>query len=217
MATLHDYPFRVCAALVTALMMTACNLRELTFPGSSAAPPTPSATATVSPLPSLPTETATLTETPGPSPTPERARCDLFAGMDIKFITLDWEVGKRVIFYLRMPGGVPGLERPIQGDSELWEYSAKFGAFTTHDCEYIAGYAERLYCEVSIPPEFGNTSQTLELYLNGCEAPVYTHLRANVPEYPATPTSEPDCAEYTEADACSDAGCVWDPGDNVCE
>lgn len=114
--------------------------------------------------------------------------CSLFDGSNFSIVVLDWQAGQPLVFYIKMPGGVPGLEKPIPGDNGPWNYSVNFGAYQTQDCKVEPGFPERLYCSINLPSEYQNSSQVLELYVNGCEASVYQNLQANVPFFSEQPT-----------------------------
>jgi hypothetical protein len=156
---------------------------------------------------------STLTPTGAPTPTVASVgRCDLFSQMSMKLVTLDWQPSTPVTFYLTMPGGVPGLEKPVAGDSEPWQYSAQWGASNTSECKFIQGYSERLYCTISLPTTASESVQELQLRLNGCALPIHTDPRAEVPAYLAEPTPAPVvCPQYANESDCKAAGCTWSP------
>jgi hypothetical protein len=110
-------------------------------------------------------------------------RCDLLKGMDVGLVTLDWQPGQPLSFYNRMPGGVPGLEKAIEGDDDLVQYSARWGDYRTEACKFIPGYPERLYCDIQLPSEYGGSLRPFELYVSGCEQPIFSNARAEVPGY----------------------------------
>jgi hypothetical protein len=95
-------------------------------------------------------------------------------------IFLEWQPGTPLTFYLKMPGGVPGLERNITGDEDAWHYKAKIGGYTTDGCDY-EGYKERLYCRISLPSEYSSSIQPLDIKVNGCDIPIYADQRTELP------------------------------------
>ncbi|NOY99872.1 MAG: hypothetical protein GXP40_11855 [Chloroflexi bacterium] len=123
-------------------------------------------------------------EVASPNAEPDAAsppdRCALFDGMDISVVYLDWQPGAPLTFYFKMPGGVPGLDRQIPGDSGSWEYSAAIGDYSTDNCGY-EGYKERLYCSVSLPSGYSNAVRSLTLSVNGCDSAIYSNQTAYLP------------------------------------
>jgi len=111
-------------------------------------------------------------------------RCELFDPQSMKVTYLDWTPGAPLQFNIKMPGGVPGLEKDIPGDSGLWEYSVKIGDSTTSSCGILAGYKERLYCTISLPKEDANSRRLMNLNINGCDSPIY-EIAAYLPGYEA--------------------------------
>ena len=86
----------------------------------------------------------------------------------------DWTRGQPLLFYLKFPGGVPGLGKEIPGDNGDWEYSVRVAFFSSAPCQIYDGYPDRLYCSISsIPKEYENTSNPITLSLNGCDIPVF--------------------------------------------
>lgn len=122
------------------------------------------------------------------SPSGGNNHCSLFDESTFSFVVLDWQAGQPLTFYIKMPGGVPGLEKPIAGDNGPWDYSVSFGAYQTADCRIEAGYPERLYCSINLPSDYQNSSQVLELFVSGCDMPVYKNSFANVPFIADQPT-----------------------------
>ncbi|MBL8076949.1 MAG: hypothetical protein JNM55_03225 [Anaerolineales bacterium] len=133
-------------------------------------------------VPGAPTALGAPTAYTGPV-TPDSANnhCSLFDGSNFSIVMLDWQAGQPLTFYIKMPGGVPGLEKPIEGDNGPWDYYVNFGAYQTQDCKIQPGYPERLYCSIFLPAEYANSSQVLELYVSGCNVPVYQDLNEDVP------------------------------------
>jgi len=130
-----------------------------------------------------PTAPAGPTNVPPTSVGGAMDRCSLYTGIKFAFVTLDWMPGQPLKFYIKMPGGVPGLEKPVSGDSGLWSYSVNIGANQTQDCQVIPGYPGRLYCSINLPSGYSNSSQVLDLHVNGCGAPIYENPQAGVPSY----------------------------------
>ncbi|MBM3123767.1 MAG: hypothetical protein FJZ87_01700 [Chloroflexi bacterium] len=111
----------------------------------------------------------------------EWGRCALFEGMDAEVVFLSWRPKEPLTFYLKMPGGVPGLEREVSGDTAPWEYSAKLGTWVTKENCIFQDYAGRLYCTVNVPSEAGNSVQPVKVNLNGCGWPVYYNPDVEIP------------------------------------
>ncbi len=116
------------------------------------------------------------------------SRCDVFDGLAMSIIFFEWQPGSPLTFYAKMPGGVPGLERNITGDEDAWHYKAKIGGYTTDGCNY-EGYKERLYCRISLPSEYSSSIQPMDININGCEAPIFTDQRAELPGILGRPSS----------------------------
>lgn len=128
--------------------------------------------------------------TPTASDTQERATpvgetqsCDLFTNINISVVYLDWMREKPLEFYFKMPGGVPGLEKAIPDTTNAWEYTGKIGDHLTSNCEFVSGYAERLYCRINLPAEYAYTAHEISLSLKGCEQPVYKDPATTVPNF----------------------------------
>ncbi|MEW6239366.1 MAG: zinc-ribbon domain-containing protein [Chloroflexota bacterium] len=133
-----------------------------------------------------PSPTRSPTRIPEPTLAPSTKavdRCGLFDDLEMKVIYLDWISGAPLQFYVKMPGGVPGLERKISGDAQPWNYSAKIGDVTTDDCRFIEGYKERLYCSIDLPSGYANSARTLDVSVNGCASPIYHTGWTDVPAY----------------------------------
>jgi hypothetical protein len=131
-----------------------------------------------------PATAATATATQELStPAGETQSCDLFTNMSISVVYLDWMRDTPLEFYFKMPGGVPGLEKAIPNTSNTWEYTGKIGDHLTSNCEFVSGYAERLYCKINLPAEYAYTARELSLSLKGCEAPVYTDPANTVTQF----------------------------------
>jgi hypothetical protein len=195
--------------ITVAIIATACWC----LPGgcSNNTPPLPpdnTPTFTVPPAP-------TSTSTPIPEGPPER--CWIFEQITMKIIMLDLLPDDTMLtLYIRMPGGVPGLELPIEGDAEPWQYHVELGEKISEACSY-QGYEERLYCFIPIPPEYHNTAQPFNLYVNLCEHPLHSqpHLSVmtttfdDIPIDTCGPPPGDECGTEYE-DWCSCKGGVYE-------
>jgi len=183
--------------IIFAFLGTAFYFFYLQPSRSVAPPPTETITMTVEPaqapptatvivietLPSeMPTLTPTTTPTQTPTPTEETEYCDAFEGIDMTVVYMDWLKGEPLEFYIKMPGGVPGLEKTIPGSPEEWTYRAKIGDYSSSHCDIIAGYRERLYCRLILPKEYESAMQPMSLYVNTCGEDVYKNQHAFLPE-----------------------------------
>ncbi len=164
-----------------------------------------------------------------PAPTIEyqtESRCALFDGLDMSVVYLDWMPGAPLTFYVRMPGGVPGLENEIPGDSDSWEYSATIGDYSTQNCRF-EGYEERLYCSLSLPSGYSDAVRPLTLRVNGCDSAIYSDQAAYLPGIekgggegggddtcgPSPVWDDATCASWCACMGGSlDFGCGGDPG-----
>lgn len=142
----------------------------------------PTLTETLSPPTQAPTEALTSTPTEPPTPTDEPQYCDAFTGIEMTVVYLDWFKGEPLEFYIKMPGGVPGLEKEIPGAVGEWTYSVKIGDYSSENCEYLAGYRERLYCSMSLPEEYEKAARPMALFVNKCDENVFSNQNAFLPE-----------------------------------
>lgn len=150
-------------------------------------------------------------------------RCDVFSAINMSVIYLDWQPGAALTFYVKMPGGVPGLEKTISGDNDPWNYSAQVGDYETDVCSY-QGYKERLYCSVSLPFDYSRAVRPLSLYVNGCDTPIYSDQTADLPGIEGGSSSGGksggssggSCSSSLDSDACRAAGGIWDTSGNYC-
>jgi hypothetical protein len=108
-------------------------------------------------------------------------RCELFEGVKPELVFLEWKPKQPITFYLTFPGGVPGLEKEIAGDTTPWEYSASIGDRASEDFCTYEGYANKLYCKVQIPSDFSNSVQSINVTVNGCSWPIYANPDAEIP------------------------------------
>jgi hypothetical protein len=111
-------------------------------------------------------------------------RCEVFTGIHMSVVYLDWTAGSPLTFYIKMPGGVPGLEKNIAGDTQPWSYSAAIATATTNNCRFEE-YKERLYCTITLPSGYANTIRPLAVSVNGCSSPIFTDSMAAIPGYEA--------------------------------
>ena len=168
------------------------------------------ATATLEPIPE-PTDTPEFTPTPEPTFTPEPVnRCSLFdAGTtelalhDIPMFTMD------LTFYLDFGHPVPGLEEPVEGDEGEWVYSAILGSSPTEPCT-LREYTGRIYCKLfDFPTSWWGTTQPLEVFVNGCDEPIYSHDRVSI--------LKPACEESMQQKECSWTGGKIECSGGVCK
>lgn len=183
----------IIGAILTLLILVAAGFFYLTSRAQTAqtsAPPAPPPAVISFPTPT-PTQPAPPTPTPT-SPAPPVAqqstdRCKPFDNLKMKYISLDWYAGTPLTFYVRMPGGVPGLEKKIAGDTQPWNYSVEIGDYSTDNCQFIQGYGERLYCSIELPSTYVFTLKPFTLTVDGCESPIYYDQIAEVPAYARSP------------------------------
>jgi len=128
--------------------------------------------------PATPTQASTST------PAPALDRCKLFDAVKMEVVWLAMPKGNTLAqFYVKMAGGIPGLEKGIPGDDESWDYSAEIGDHETESCKFTQGYKERLYCEFPLPSGYSNTVQSFDLYVSGCGQPIYSDSRMELPAF----------------------------------
>lgn len=148
------------------------------------------------------------------TPTPEEAyvpdRCAIFDTIEMKFILYSLTTEElSLTMYVRMYGGVPGLELTIPGDPGPWEYYATLGALESVECK-MEGYAERLYCYFALHPTYHNTAQPFNLYVNGCDEPIFGHPRLSIISFTPTPGMVADpCGPMPSTAACSTEFADW--------
>lgn len=166
-------------------------------------------------VPPSPTPELQIENTPTPefTITPEPFnRCGLFdAGSttltlhDIPMFTTE------LTFFLDFGHPVPGLEEPVPGDEEEWVYSAILGSSPTETCTFRE-YTGRIYCKLlEFPSGWWGTTQPLEVYVNGCDEPIYSHNRVSILK-PACETSMPqgECGWTGGKYVCSGGVCTCD-------
>jgi len=108
-------------------------------------------------------------------------RCDLYEGMEMELAWPEWKKGLPMPVTIKMPGGVPGLELEVPGDTELWEYSIKVGTSISNECNY-QGYNTKLHCSILVSEGYSESVQTLSLFVNGCSSPILYKDKAYLPE-----------------------------------
>ena len=113
-------------------------------------------------------------ETDEPPP-PSEDRCGLFEDMDLEAVLYDVYSDSDILtMYVGGWGVIPGLEDGHNGDN--WEYTAKLGdsegfCFNYEEDEQVAG---RLFCAIPLPSGYKNAARPFELWLNGCEEPIFS-------------------------------------------
>jgi len=119
--------------------------------------------------------------------------CDPFENMDISVFMLNIPADTLVLpLYLKIPGGVPGMEGP-----ELWEYRALLGENESYQCG-LQGFEDRLYCMFNLPPEAPGQALDLKLFVGDCVDPAYTQPKVTIPK--------PQCKAELDEKACKVAG-----------
>ena len=140
--------------------------------------------------PSNPADIPTMPDNP---PDDSSGNCDPFENMDISVFMLNVPADTLVLpLYLKIPGGVPGMEGP-----ELWEYRALLGEIESYQCG-LQGFEDRLYCMFNLPPEAPGLALDLKLFVGDCEDPAYTQPRVTIPK--------PQCNAELDEKACQVAG-----------
>ncbi|MBI9045423.1 MAG: hypothetical protein JEZ06_13110 [Anaerolineaceae bacterium] len=132
------------------------------------------------------------------------SRCDLFDPAkntltlhDIPMFTTN------LMFSITLTTKVPGLEEPIVGDFDPWEYSAILGETASEPCTY-EGYTGRIYCTVKdFPPSYFGSNQPLNVNVNGCDKSIFSHERVSI--------LKPACEENMVKDEC-----IWTAGKYEC-
>jgi hypothetical protein len=136
------------------------------------------------------------------TPAEESSRCELFAPETYSLFLLGIPYGTGdLTLYLHMPEGVHGLEIDYPEDPEPCIYSAVLGSYEAPECTFD-GYAGRLYCRFEIPERYFGTVRELNMYVNSCVDPFYTHNQVTIVE-PVEPLS---CAPTLSDAECKAAG-----------
>lgn len=152
-----------------------------------------------------------FTSTPEYTPTPEPFnRCRLFYAAtptltlhDVPLFTTD------LTYYVDFGFPVPGLEESIPDDQEEWIYTAILGGSPTDNCTY-RDYTGRIYCKnLEFPSDWWGTIKALEVYVNGCDEPIFTHDRVSI--------LKPACESSMAEDACKWTGGKYECSGGVCE
>lgn len=159
------------------------------------APPPPAAADTEAPPPPPPPET----QPPEPPEPPDR--CDLFDPTQNTFVihTIEWG-DESFVMYVKLPGDVPGLVMPMEGDDAPWIYAGTIGGLESQGCRTYEGeiYRNRIYCLFPIDITYYNTAQPFELKVNGCDTPIAGHPRLSL----VVPEPEEEVAS-TEPASCT--------------
>lgn len=130
-----------------------------------------------------------------PEPDDSSDNCRPFEGLEISVFLLNVPANTLVLpLYLKIPGGVPGLEGP-----EPWEYRALLGEIESYQCG-LQGFDDRLYCMFNLPPEAPSLALDLKLFVGDCEDPAYSQPKVTIPE-PKT-----QCSQDLDEEACEAAG-----------
>jgi hypothetical protein len=123
----------------------------------------------------MPAVAETSAETAENTDTGTSDRCALFEEKDYSLTLLNIQPSSSALtLYVSMSGGVPGLETPVPGDEAPWEYSATLGSSQASSCSF-PGYTNRLYCDFNLPGSYVNSIRPLNVYVNGCENPIYSN------------------------------------------
>jgi hypothetical protein len=124
---------------------------------------------------SPPVSTATSTPPPvqQPAPVEDTQYCETFEAIDYSIVYMDWIPGAPLTFYVKMPGGVPGLEKKIPGVSEKWTYKVTIGDYKTESCDIIQGYKERLYCSIDLPAGYSNSIRPIQVEASSCDTVIF--------------------------------------------
>ena len=126
------------------------------------------------PAPQQPTATNTaLPAPPPPEPVEVTQYCETFEAIDYSIVYLDWIPGAPLTFYVKMPGGVPGIEKKIPGVSEEWTYKVTIGDYETESCDIIQGYKERLYCSIELPSTYSNSIRSIKVEASSCDRVIF--------------------------------------------
>jgi RNA polymerase sigma-70 factor (ECF subfamily) len=141
-------------------------------------------------------------------PVPPAPRCGLFPDDSISVVLLNVREDSMTLpLYFEMEAGVPGLSLEVPEDDLAWEYRAALGEYQTSSCS-LQGFDDRLYCLFTIEESILGTYQPVELFLPGCEGPVYSLAAVSIPEFPEDPEPpEPaGCHAGLEAKMCVEQG-----------
>jgi hypothetical protein len=162
--------------------------------------------------------TPTMTPTPTPEPV---SRCSLFDGENASLVLFDIPANTTNLeLYVLFPHPVWGPEEAVQGDDQPWEYSATLGSTNAQSCDYL-GYTGRVYCDFSLPEAALGATLELDLFVNLCTEPIFTH--------PAVGIIEPEedqndggggnqnaCQPDISKSACEDLGYNYDMATKTC-
>jgi hypothetical protein len=147
------------------------------------------------------TEAPPPTETQPPGPPEPPDRCALFDPAQNTFVihTIEWG-DESFVMYVKLPGDVPGLVKPVEGDDAPWIYEATIGGLESLGCKTYEGdiYRNRIYCVFPIDQTYYNTAQPFEMRVNGCDTPIAGHPRLSL----VVPEPEEEAAS-SEPASCS--------------
>lgn len=125
-------------------------------------------------------EQAIASPTPTQEPVQAYSRCDLFNPQETTLTLYDILPGSTGLnLHILLPGPVPGLEEPVEGDNDPWLYSAILGSTEAEACAY-QGYTRRLYCSFILPESVLDTVQPLDVFVNLCGEPIFSHPRVSI-------------------------------------
>jgi hypothetical protein len=151
-------------------------------------------------------------------PAPEPANfCDFFEGDKMSIVLLDFNPDETFNQWLFIewpeydpnnpvfPQGWPGVEVPIPGDPDPWEYTATLGNIQAGHCDFF-DYARRLYCYFDLTLTMLDTAQKFELRSNKCAEPIHINNAVTIfgPEVPPL-----TCSSDLGEDECIAAGGVY--------
>lgn len=140
-------------------------------------------------------------------------RCALFDDKSYSLTMLDIQPNSTALtLYVSMSGGVPGLETLIPEDQGVWEYSAVLGSTQALNCSF-QGYANRLYCSFSLPETYLESIRPLDIYVNGCAAPIYSNTAVSIIPLEGDPAA-PACVQPPYPDP-QNACWIWN--EDLCQ
>jgi hypothetical protein len=152
--------------------------------------------------------------TPTPTPPAAALRCDLFEieGADLTMFDIPFGTANLSLF-VEWPHPLWGLEEPVEGDDDEWQYSAVLGDTPASKCSY-QGYSGRLYCDFRLEETDYGKALPLEVRVNLCPELIYYHPRVSIIEPEAPP---PACHEDLSREACGEQGGVFNGRTSKCD